>query len=148
MPDRSPKLSVVRRRSADLIARKGARRLAPAMVLAAICAVVVIGGVLLEQVVLAQSAFKMVKLRDRLAVAEARHEELLLRSAKLEAPGRIERVARADLEMVDPPSVQYIVADVPARSAFSLAQRMPRADVEDAVEESVGGAPGLAGAAP
>jgi hypothetical protein len=88
----------------------------------------VIFGVLLEQVVLAQSAFKLSQINEQLEAAEAKHEELLLNAAMLEAPGRIERYARTRLGMVDPPHVEYIVANVPRRGGHrfaSTADRLP-----------------------
>jgi hypothetical protein len=74
----------------------------------------VVFAVLLEQVVLAQSAFKMAGIRERLVAAETRHHELLLDAAKLESSDRIERYARDVLGMVKPQqsTLNYIVADV------------------------------------
>lgn len=71
-------------------------------------------GILLEQVVLAQSAFRLTEQRARLQAAEERHETLRRTAARLESPARIERFARGVLGMVDPVAtgVQYIVADI------------------------------------
>ncbi|HYI45963.1 MAG TPA: cell division protein FtsL [Actinomycetota bacterium] len=82
----------------------------------------IIFAVLLEQVVLAQSAFELGTLRQDMAAAESLHEELLLESAKLDNAARIERYARQSLGMVEPApgTVQYVVADV--RTGTSLAQ--------------------------
>ena len=65
-PER-PRLRVVRRRrTRGLIRRKGARRIAPAAILAAILAVALVFGVLLEQVVLARSAYELWDVRNAL----------------------------------------------------------------------------------
>ncbi len=56
-------LHVVRKGPRRLIARDRSRRRAPVIVVGLICVVAVIFGVLLEQVMLAQSAFKVEKLR-------------------------------------------------------------------------------------
>jgi cell division protein FtsL len=92
---------------------------------------VVLGGaiifaVLLEQVVLAQSAFELGTLRKNMATAESEHEALLLESAKLDNAARIERYARHSLGMVDPApgSIQYVVADV--RTGTPLAETTVR----------------------
>jgi cell division protein FtsB len=107
-------LRVVRRGSKKLIKRERATRLAPLAILGAIVAVAVVFGVLLEQVVLAQSAFKLTRVRERLAVAEERHQELLLQAAKLESSDRISRFARDELGMIEPGpgDVQYLSADI------------------------------------
>jgi hypothetical protein len=106
-----PRLEVVRRRSRSLIERNAPRRFAPVVVVAVILALSAVGGVLLEQVVLAQSAFKMSRLRGELSAAETRHQELLLEATKLESPRRIERFARTELALVEPEAVSYLVSD-------------------------------------
>lgn len=124
---RSDRLRVVRRRNKKgLLKRSGSRRVAPLAILGTIAAVAIVFGVLLEQVVLAQSAFRLSAIRKDLTSEEARHEELLLESAKLDSSTRIERFARDVLGMVDPlpASVQYIVADVGNRAA-NEAERAP-----------------------
>ena len=106
-------LRVVRKKTRGLIKRAGGRRLAPTALIGAILAGAIVVGVLLEQVVLAQSAFKLAKIRTEVAAAEELHQELLLEAARLESPGRIERVARQDLLMVEPTGMpEYIVADI------------------------------------
>jgi cell division protein FtsL len=109
-----------KRRSRKLIKRSVTRRLAPLAIVGAIAIAATIFAVLLEQVVLAQSAFDLASVRERIARAEARHEELLLEAARLDSSARIESYARDTLGMIDPEptNVQYIVADVrvPARS--------------------------------
>lgn len=119
-----PQLALVRRRSRNLIRRGESRRLAPMVIVGAIVAVTLVFGVLLEQVVLAQSAFKLAHVRDRLVIAERRQEELRLEAARLESPARIERYARDVLGMVDPEQVTYIVADIPVTN--SGVARLPR----------------------
>lgn len=110
-----PDLKVVtRRRSKRLIKRAGARKLAPLTVLAVIAIGGIIAGVLLEQVVLAQSAFKLTEIRRELTAAEENREVLMLEAAKLDSAARIERYARENLGMVDPmpENIRYIVADI------------------------------------
>jgi cell division protein FtsB len=83
------------------------------MVIVAVIALgAIVVGVLLEQVVLAQSAFKLEAINTRLSAAETKQEELLADMAQLESPGRIERYARERLGMIEPTSVEYIVAKV------------------------------------
>lgn len=103
----------LRRRSRLLIRRGPGTRSAPLVVLAAICVAAVTFGVLLEQVILAQSAFKLARIRRQMAEAEARNDRLLLEVTKLQSPARIERYARTVLGMTEPPQVDYIVAEVP-----------------------------------
>ena len=114
-------LHLVKRKRRRLIKRGKGTRFAPIAVLGAICVCGVIFGVLLEQVVLAQSAFKLTQVNVQLEAARSKHESLLLTAAKLEAPGRIENYARTKLGMVDPPVVEYIVADVPRHMSRRLA---------------------------
>jgi cell division protein FtsB len=118
---RRPGLHLVKRKRRRLIKRSSGTRYAPIAVLGVICVCAVVFGVLLEQVVLAQSAFKLTQVNERLESARSKHESLLLSAAKLEAPGRIESYARTRLGMVDPPVVEYIVADVPRRMNARLA---------------------------
>jgi hypothetical protein len=66
------------------------------------------------------------------------HEELLLESAKLESPARIEAMAK-EMGMIAPPSVKYIVADIPVSKrermmARSSKPRMPDDAAAVAVE--------------
>jgi cell division protein FtsL len=79
---------------------------------AAVCVAALVFGVLLEQVILAQSAFKLARVRERMAATERRHQELLLEMTELQSPERIERYARAELGMVEPANIGYVVADV------------------------------------
>lgn len=118
-----PRLEVVRRRSRSLIQRDAPRRFAPVVVAAVVVAATAILGVLLEQVVLAQSAFKMSRLRGDLVVAEARHQELLLEATTLESPRRIERFALAELRLVEPEAIQYLVSDAALTSTMGSGAR-------------------------
>ena len=157
-----PRLEVVRRRSRSLIQRDAPRRFAPVVVVAVILAATAVLGVLLEQVVLAQSAFKMSRLRTELSAAEARHQELLLEATKLESPRRIERFARTDLRLVEPQVIQYLVSDAalagrnargakrgggPARRAAApyLAVQPSARLVPSSASPSVSGAPSSTG---
>jgi len=80
----------------------------------------VIAAILLEQVLLAQSAFHLSDLRKDLQAAEERHEVLLLEAAQLDSSARIERYARQNLGMVEPGpgGVQYIVAKIKQPRSF------------------------------
>lgn len=122
-------LRVIRRRGRSLIKRSGSRRTAPWFIVAIITVGSVVAGVLLEQVVLAQSAFKLQEMDKRLAQAETRQEELLAEMAELESPGRIERYARNYLGMVDPSSIEYIVARVRTGTDNRLADALNAADL-------------------
>ena len=108
-PSRRP-LSIVRDKK-----NKGRRRLPWLVILSLVCVVTVIFGVLLARVVLVKSSFKLQNLQEELAAQQEIHEELLLEAAKMESPARIERVARS-MGMIEPPSVNYIVANLPRRS--------------------------------
>lgn len=112
VPAAKSDLRVIRRHGRGLIKRSGSRRSAPWFIVAVITVGALVAGVLLEQVVLAQSAFKLQAIDRRLAQAETRQEELLTKIAELESPGRIERYARTSLGMVDPTTIEYIVARV------------------------------------
>jgi cell division protein FtsL len=111
---RRPRLRVIRRRSRKLILRKGTRRVAPYTIGAAILVLGIVFTVLLEQVVLAQSAFKLAELRQELVAAENRHQELLLEATRLGNTERIERIAREELGMVDAESAatNFLYADI------------------------------------
>lgn len=137
---------VPRRHKGGLIKREGSSRLLSMGAITAIAALAIVFGVLLEQVVLAQSAFKLSGIRQSLSGAEARHEELLLEAAKLDSAARIEKYARTELGMIDPvpSSVRYIVADINSRrfdKGARLAQTVEgpmteEASAAGAIEES------------
>jgi cell division protein FtsB len=130
---------VVRRRTKSLIKRRDARRVAPLYIAAAIVVSGIVAGVLLTQVVLAQSAFRLSTINKKLIAAEARQEQLLAEMAELESPGRIERHARTVLGMVDPVQVEYVVARVNFPDQNRLA---------DALSGGEAPAPGVGTAAP
>jgi Cell division protein FtsL len=114
---------VRRRRRKGLIQREGASRVAPLVIAVAIAVATIVFAVLLEQVVLAQTAFKLADLTRRASKADRRHQELLVRWARLQSPNRIERYAHRRLGMVDPSPdrVGYLVANVPLRTGARLA---------------------------
>ncbi len=111
----APHLRLVSRRSGARLRRAASRRPIRMAILVAVCSAAVVFGVLLEQVALGQSAFKLDNLLERLRAAEAKHEELLLEAATLAGSGRIERVARNSLGMVDADAIEYVIADVSLR---------------------------------
>ena len=116
-------LRVVRRKSRGLIKRSPARRAAPVMITAGIIMAAVVAGVLLEQVLMAQSAFKLGEIRTRLMAAEGRHNELMLEATRLEGDARIQTYAREVLGMTraDPNASVYIVAPIRAPGSDRLA---------------------------
>ena len=126
-PRRSAKadLKVVSRRKKKGLINRAGTRLAPLTIVAVIAIGGIVAGILLEQVVLAQSAFKLTKIRQELTAAEENREVLMLEAAKLDSAARIERYARENLGMVDPEpqNVRYIVADIRpgTRSGTALA---------------------------
>lgn len=124
-PRRSVKadLKVVSRRKKKGLINRAGTRLAPLTILAVITIGGIVAGILLEQVVLAQSAFKLTKIRQELTAAEETREVLMLEAAKLDSAARIERYARENLGMVDPEphNVRYIVADIRSGSKAGTA---------------------------
>ncbi len=136
-----PKLRVARRRTKKLIKRGSARRTAPAYIAVAIAISAIVAGILLEQVVLAQSAFKLSAINKQLAAAEARQEELLAEVAQLESPGCIERYARVHLGMVDPTLVEYVVADVTIGGDNKLAQAIQAREIVEGSSATAIGSP-------
>jgi cell division protein FtsL len=99
------------------------------VILGGIAALGIVFAVLLEQVVLAQSAFKLARLRADVVAAEARNHQLLLDASKLQNAERIEQYARDQLGMVPArsASAEYIVADVARRSAPVTGRGEPEA---------------------
>lgn len=112
--ERKKHLSVVERRLGNRDKSRKRHTKGFVITVSALLAGAIVMGVLLEQVLLAQSAFELAELRKNVAAAEARHEELLLQSANLDSAARIERYARTNLGMIEPPpgAVEYVVADV------------------------------------
>lgn len=108
---KKPQLRVVKKRGT---AKSQARRSFSIYVTAGLIAGTIVAAILLEQVVLAQSAFQLSDLRSEVMAAEEKHEILLLEAAQLDSSARIERYARENLGMVDPvpDGVEYIVADI------------------------------------
>lgn len=100
--------------------KKSRRRLPWLVIISLVCVFTVIFGVLIARVVLVKTSFKLQKLQTELIAAEELHEELILEAAKMESPARIERVAR-EMGMIEPPTVNYIVADIPRSSQDSFA---------------------------
>ncbi len=139
---------VPRRKGKGLIKRTGTRRVSPLTILGGIAIAAVIAAILLEQVVLAQSAFKLTKIRNELTQAEENREVLMLEAAKLDSAARIERYARETLGMIDPEpqNVRYIVADIRSRRDDGLSvagepYRAPRRAAATAAALGVGDAP-------
>lgn len=96
-----------------------------------VAAAIVLGAsvltVLLAQVVLAQSAFKLESLARKVNRAVAEREEMRLEAATLESPARIEHYARTELGLVDPTAIEYIVADIARRGGGQVALSFPSA---------------------
>jgi cell division protein FtsL len=125
----SAKLKVVRRNKRGLLLRGSQQRVTPFLILGGILVIAIVFAILLAQVVLAQSGFRMAKLREQTIKAEARHAELVMQAAKLGSAERIERVAVEQLGMVQPTRVEYIVADVGSRNSARLAERPKDVDM-------------------
>lgn len=125
-----PGLRLVRRRSRSLIRRGFSTRFAPLAIVASIGVVAVVVVVLLEQVFLAQSAFKLASVRKEVVQAETVHQELLLEATRLGSPDRIAKYARDELGMVEPlpEQIDYIVADIRGLSTDSFLARAKRAE--------------------
>jgi cell division protein FtsL len=117
-------LKVVRRKSRSLIQRGPARRMTPLMFGGVILVALLISTVLLEQVLMAQSAFKLEEIRAQAERAESRQQELILEVTRLENNDRIEEYARAQLGMVETNSAtsEYMVADIAPRADTRLAK--------------------------
>jgi cell division protein FtsL len=144
-PSSPPHLRVVRRKSRKLIVRHSSRRVAPYVIGGAILVLGIVFTVLLEQVVLAQSAFKLAAVREKLVAAETRHNELMLQKAELESTDRIERFARDQLGMVDsdPVTLNYIYADIARRAAVPGGERLVEGDGQN-TGAAIGTSDGLA----
>lgn len=135
-----PSLRVVRRKKRGLIKRAHSRKIAPALVLLGILIAATIGTILLEQVVLAQSAFKLAAIRKEVEIAEEQHSQLLLQAAKLGSSERIKKVAVQDLGMVYPEEaggVQIIVANVHSTWSSRLAQSPTNREAARAASDSI-----------
>ncbi len=102
-------------------ALKPNRRVSPLVICAIVAVLGTVALVLVERVMLAQSAFEMTRLMERVESADERRSELAFEVARRENPGRIEHFARTELGMVDPDParIQYIVADVAPRRSDS-----------------------------
>ncbi len=125
---RTPGLRLVRRRSRKLIRRGFSTKVAPLAIVASLGVAAVVVVVLLEQVVLAQSAFELAEIRAQIVEAEAENQELLLEATRLGSPGRIEQYATQELGMVKPApdEVDYVVADVKGLGDESFVARAGR----------------------
>ena len=135
--ERAPQLMITGRPRRRL-KRTNSRRVG-VVIAAGVAVLAIVFAVLLEQVVLAQSAFRLAEIRSRVLEAEQRHEELSHQAALLASPARIERKARA-LGMIEPTGdqVKYIVADIPNRDGTRAAD----AKTHDAISVTTGAAAG------
>ena len=117
-------LRIVKRRSRRLIRRSPSTRSTPLVVAGVILVVAAIFGILLEQVLMSQSAFKLGKIRERMIAAQSRHEDLIFQVSQLESDARIESYGRTELGMVeaDPARTEFIVADIKYRLGNRLAR--------------------------
>lgn len=113
-PQRRADLKVVRRKHRGLIQRSASRRVTPVVIGGAIVVALLIATVLLEQVLMAQSAFKLDEIRRRIDKAEGKQQELVLEVTELENNERIEDYARTQLGMIetDAATSEYMVADI------------------------------------
>ena len=83
-----------------------------------------ISTVLLEQVLMAQSAFKLEEIRNQTESAESKQQELILQVTRLEDNSRIEEFARTQLGMIETNSTtsEYMVADIAVKADTRLAR--------------------------
>jgi cell division protein FtsL len=125
-------LKVVRRKQRGLIQRGAARRVTPLVFGGVILVALLISTVLLEQVLMAQSAFKLEEIRNQTESAESRQQELILKVTRLEDNSRIEEFARTQLGMIETNSAtsEYMVANI----AVKADTRMARATQEDELD--------------
>ena len=133
-------LTLIRRTSRDLIKRGPHTRLAFVVALAAVFVGALVCTVLIEQVTLAQSAFRLARIRQETIAAERRNQELLLQMTKLQSPARIEKYARTELGMVEPTRIDYVIADVGDLDR-RVAVLRPAADLPAAAGSAAVGAP-------
>jgi len=117
-------LRVVRRKRRGLIQRGTSRRMTPLVFGGVILVALLISTVLLEQVLMAQSAFKLEEIRLQIERAETRKQELILEVSRLENDSRIEEYARTQLGMIETNSAtsEYMVADISPKADTRLAE--------------------------
>ncbi|MDQ3956858.1 MAG: cell division protein FtsL [Actinomycetota bacterium] len=117
--------------SSSALLERSRRRISPLVVVAVLSVIGIVFGVLLERVMLAQSAFELTRLMERVEAADQRRSELTFEVARRENPGRIEHYARTELGMVDPDpaTLRYIVADVAQRGRGARGDESLRAHV-------------------
>ena len=125
-------LKVVRRKQRSLIQRGAARRVTPLVFGGVILVALLISTVLLEQVLMAQSAFKLEEIRNQTESAESRQQELILQVTRLEDNSRIEEFARTQLGMIETnhTTSEYMVANI----AVKADTRLARATQEDELD--------------
>lgn len=97
--------------------------MAPVAVFGVACVVLLVFAILVERVLLAQSAFELDRLQTKLTAAQNAREVVLLETATLESPARIERYARDTLGMVEAEEPRYIAANLSSPAGASLASR-------------------------
>ena len=125
-------LSVVRRRRRGLIQRGPSRRMTPLVIGGVILVALLIATVLLEQVLMAQSAFKLEEIRRRTERAETRNQELVLEVTHLGNRSRIEEYARTQLGMAETNAAtsEYMVADIEVSADTRLAHETREDDLD------------------
>jgi cell division protein FtsL len=129
---RERNLEVVRRKRRGLIQRGTARRMTPLVFGGVILVALLVSTVLLEQVLMAQSAFKLEEIRAQTEKAESRQQELILEVTRLENNDRIEEYARTQLGMVETNSAtsEYMVADITPKADTRLAGETPQDELD------------------
>ena len=107
-----------------MIRRSASRRATPVVAGGVILVALLVATVLLEQVLMAQSAFKMDDIRTRIERAESKRQDLMLTVTRLENNERIESYARTRLGMIesDTATSEYMVADIDFGPGFRLAR--------------------------
>ncbi|MGH2776579.1 MAG: cell division protein FtsL [Actinomycetota bacterium] len=104
----------------------------PLMIGGVILVALLIATVLLEQVLMAQSAFKLEEIRRRTERAETRNQELVLEVTQLENKSRIEEYARSQLGMTETNAAtsEYMVADIEMSANTRLAHETRQDDLD------------------
>ena len=104
----------------------------PLVIGGVILVALLIATVLLEQVLMAQSAFKLEEIRRRTERAETRNQELVLEVTHLGNRSRIEEYARTQLGMAETNAAtsEYMVADIEVSADTRLAHETREDDLD------------------
>lgn len=107
-----PELRIVRNAKREQVLRRRRRTALVALAVSAVVALIVFG-VVVAHVVLAQNQFALTKLEADSRNKQAEYERLRLEMSELESPNRIILVAHQRLGMVSPANVTYLSPSLP-----------------------------------